>query len=160
MAQPASPTEPGVGRRAGSRSRLRRIAGLGLLAIIVGLTFLLFCVGATQILAYHLGAPTTATIEQCHYGTRSSVHCTGTWSVGGKSYAGPIRTGWQRLYSKRAKLGKRSADVSLGPASRHGHPDRPEALARSLAQTNPPIVGPPTPSAAVTGNHTSPRRPG
>jgi hypothetical protein len=50
---------------------------------------LFFCFGAYHVYAYRVGTPTTATNVQCtEY--RHGQDCAGTWSVGGKSYTGPI----------------------------------------------------------------------
>jgi hypothetical protein len=90
---PAAPGEPRSGRSAGPRPKLGRTRTV-LAVIVLGLTFLLSCASAFDIYAYPVGTPTTATIKQCHTGTRGHQNCTGTWSVGGKPYTGPVITGW------------------------------------------------------------------
>lgn len=68
---------------------------MGILAIVgVVVSLVLFGLGAYDAYAYRVGTPTTATINQCINATKgSSKSCTGTWSVGGKSYTGPIGSG-------------------------------------------------------------------
>jgi DivIVA domain-containing protein len=77
----------------GRRSKPRRYewAFLPLAILAAAFSLVAFGIGVYDVHGYRVGTPTTAKVVSCVGGRRTaSVACTGTWSVGGKSYAGRI----------------------------------------------------------------------
>jgi DivIVA domain-containing protein len=77
----------------GTRSKPRRYewAFLPLAILVTAFSLVAFGIGVYDVHGYRVGTPTTAKVVSCVGGRRTaSVACTGTWSVGGKSYAGRI----------------------------------------------------------------------
>jgi hypothetical protein len=74
-------------------------AGLGrrlLVGLLVALaTMIFFAIAVYDAYAYYAGTPTTATNIVCT-GSQRHQTCTGTWSLGGKSYTGEVRGGADR----------------------------------------------------------------
>jgi hypothetical protein len=58
--------------------------------VLLALPLITLGFGAYHSHAYHVGTPTTATNVHCISHARFPQSCTGTWSVGGESYTGPI----------------------------------------------------------------------
>ena len=79
--------------RSATRQSRRGWTGLVFMAAFGLLGLCMFGDAAREFYAYHAGTPTTATVQQCVNSGKSGVACTGTWSVGGKSYSGPIDDG-------------------------------------------------------------------
>lgn len=96
--QPGFPAAPGGFRgHTGKRSKPRRFEMSIVFLAIVGAAFSLvaFGIGVYDVYGYRVGTPTTAKVVSCSGSGSGSKHsgrtCMGTWSVGGKSYAGRIQ---------------------------------------------------------------------
>ena len=93
--QPGFPAAAGGFRgHSGTRSKPRRYewAVLPLAILVAAFSLVAFGVGVYDVHGYRVGTPTTAKVVSCNRnGNKYSARtCTGTWSVGGKSYAGRI----------------------------------------------------------------------
>ena len=80
---------PQFGRGQGLFGKLFRIYFVVALIVVVSLGLFGLGYQARDIYEYHVGAPTTATIDRCVPSGKSTT-CYGTWSVGGRSQTGPI----------------------------------------------------------------------
>jgi hypothetical protein len=87
-ASPAAEDTSLLSRRRRYLKRANRSAAIISAVFAIGL----FGFGAFQLVGYHTGKPTTATIVRCSHSSRSSSWtCHGDWSLEGKTYTGEIQ---------------------------------------------------------------------